>query len=193
MFSLLAVTCLVAVTSAAPYGAAIGAVTTYDTVSVPRYNFNYAVNDPVTGDNKQQSETREGGYVKGSYSLAEPDGTIRVVDYTADPVSGFNAVVRRIGHAAHPQVIRPVVAQVAAPVVAQVATPVVAEVAHAAPIATAVSNIGYDNIGYNVGYSNLGYDNWGGHGYNHGYSGYDLGYSGHLGGWNLGGHGHYRR
>ncbi|XP_045485830.1 cuticle protein 7-like [Pieris rapae] len=197
MFSFIAVSCLIVAATAAPYGAAIGAISTIDSVSVPRYNFNYAVNDPVTGDNKQQSETREGGYVKGSYSLAEPDGTIRIVDYTADPVSGFNAVVRRVGHASHPQVIRPVVTQVATPVVEQIATPVVSQIAHA-PIATpavATSQIGYENVGY----SNLGYDNYlgGNLGYNAGYSGYDLGYSGH-GSWNLGhgssfGHGYYRR
>lgn len=31
----------------------------------------------------------------GSYSLVEPDGTLRTVFYTADPVNGFNAVVQR--------------------------------------------------------------------------------------------------
>lgn len=41
--------------------------------------------------------------MKGSYSLSEPDGTIRVVDYSADPASGFNAVVKRLGPAVHPQ------------------------------------------------------------------------------------------
>ncbi|EAL42197.2 AGAP012750-PA [Anopheles gambiae str. PEST] len=30
-----------------------------------------------------------------SYSLVEPDGTLRTVFYTADPVNGFNAVVQR--------------------------------------------------------------------------------------------------
>lgn len=37
--------------------------------------------------------------------MAEPDGTIRVVKYTADPHNGFNAVVSRVGHAAHPQIL----------------------------------------------------------------------------------------
>lgn len=31
----------------------------------------------------------------GSYSLVEPDGTRRIVEYTADPVQGFNAVVHK--------------------------------------------------------------------------------------------------
>lgn len=38
----------------------------------------------------------------GGYSLYEPDGTKRVVEYTADKIHGFNAVVKKIGHAHHP-------------------------------------------------------------------------------------------
>lgn len=40
--------------------------------------------------------------VKGMYSLVEPDGTVRVVEYWADDHHGFNAVVKKIGHAVHP-------------------------------------------------------------------------------------------
>lgn len=40
-------------------------------------------------------ETRTGDLVQGQYSLDDPDGTRRTVDYTADAVSGFNAVVRK--------------------------------------------------------------------------------------------------
>ncbi|XP_045511653.1 cuticle protein 7-like [Colias croceus] len=183
MFSFIAFSCLVVVATAAPYHGDVG-YSTYD--AVPRYHFNYAVNDPVTGDNKHQSETRDGGYVRGSYSLAEPDGTVRVVDYTADPVSGFNAIVRRIGQAVHPQVARPVVQ----PVVTQYAPISHAPISHApishAPISHATSfatsNSGYDN------YNNVGYDqyNWAS-----GLSHDGLGYNGHIdGSWNLGGHGH---
>lgn len=39
----------------------------------------------------------------GQYSLVEPDGSIRTVDYTADPVHGFNAVVSKVGPSVHPQ------------------------------------------------------------------------------------------
>jgi hypothetical protein len=53
------------------------------------------VNDPHTGDNKEHHETRNGDVVQGSYSLVEPDGTVRTVLYAADPVNGFNAVVQR--------------------------------------------------------------------------------------------------
>ena len=70
--------------------------------AVPKYAYDYGVNDPHTGDVKSQQEVRDGDVVKGSYSLNEPDGTVRVVDYTADPHNGFNAVVKKIGHAVHP-------------------------------------------------------------------------------------------
>lgn len=69
---------------------------------VPGYSYNYAVRDPHSHDNKAQWETRYGDVVKGSYSLVEPDGALRVVDYTADALSGFNAVVKKIGPSRHP-------------------------------------------------------------------------------------------
>nr|XP_026489321.1 larval cuticle protein A3A-like [Vanessa tameamea] len=58
-------------------------------------SFSYDVADPNTGDYKSQVETRVGGFVKGQYSLVDPDGTKRTVDYTADDVNGFNAAVRK--------------------------------------------------------------------------------------------------
>lgn len=61
----------------------------------PQYSFGYSVQDFTTGDNKVAKEVREGGIVKGSYSLAEPDGTKRTVNYYADPIHGFNAVVHK--------------------------------------------------------------------------------------------------
>lgn len=69
---------------------------------IPRYAYNYAVNDPHTGDNKAQWEARDGDQVKGSYSLVEPDGSLRVVDYSANDLQGFNAVVKKIGPSLHP-------------------------------------------------------------------------------------------
>lgn len=61
------------------------------------YHFQYAVHDPVTGDVKSQDEASDGrGNVKGSYSLVEPDGSTRVVEYMADDVHGFTAQVKRI-------------------------------------------------------------------------------------------------
>lgn len=83
---------------------------------------NVCLKDALTGDSKSQHETRDGDVVHGSYSLIDSDGTKRTVDYTADPVNGFNAVVHR----------EPLVKAVAAaPVVAKVAAPL----AYAAPIA----------------------------------------------------------
>lgn len=64
-----------------------GLTKSVDYYTVPKYEYKYAVGDPKTGDQKEQSEERLGDVVKGEYSLAEPDGTIRVVKYTADKVT----------------------------------------------------------------------------------------------------------
>lgn len=61
----------------------------------PQYSFLYEVQDPLTGDSHGQYETREGDVVKGAYALMDSDGTRRLVEYTADPVNGFNAVVSK--------------------------------------------------------------------------------------------------
>lgn len=61
----------------------------------PQYTYGYNVRDSVTGDFKSQVESRDGGVVRGSYSLIEADGSRRIVDYIADPVNGFNAIVRK--------------------------------------------------------------------------------------------------
>ncbi|CAH1996486.1 unnamed protein product [Acanthoscelides obtectus] len=71
-------------------------------VAYPKYHFQYGVKDGHTGDIKEQSEHRDGDVVKGEYSLVEPDGTIRKVQYEDDGHSGFNAIVTRTGHAVHP-------------------------------------------------------------------------------------------
>lgn len=42
--------------------------------------------------------------MKGQYWLYEPDGTKRIVDYIADKHHGFNAIVKKEGHAHHPHV-----------------------------------------------------------------------------------------
>ncbi len=94
----------------------------------PQYHFSYDIQDGLTGDSKSQQETRNGDVVSGSYSLVDPDGHKRTVEYTADPHNGFNAVVHREPLGA--KIVAPVVAKVAtpvhyaAPVVAKVATPV---------------------------------------------------------------------
>ncbi|XP_038210550.1 cuticle protein 21-like [Zerene cesonia] len=61
----------------------------------PNYLFAYSVVDSHTRDNKQHQERRDGDVVRGEYSLLEADGTVRRVEYTADPLKGFNAIVSR--------------------------------------------------------------------------------------------------
>lgn len=60
------------------------------------YQFGYEVNDQSTGDVKTHQESKKNGVVTGRYELVDPDGYKRIVEYTADAVHGFNAVVRRI-------------------------------------------------------------------------------------------------
>lgn len=86
------------------------------------YEFNYSVHDTQSGDIKQQHEQRAGEALQGSYSLVQPDGVHRIVDYTADEVHGFNAVVRYEGQATE------------APTKIAYAAPV-AKLAYAAPVA----------------------------------------------------------
>ncbi|XP_054743810.1 cuticle protein 8 [Anastrepha obliqua] len=63
--------------------------------SPPQYEFHYSVHDSHTGDVKDQFEHRHGDYVTGRYSLIEPDGQRRVVEYNSDPLLGFTAQVHR--------------------------------------------------------------------------------------------------
>ncbi|KAI5645765.1 insect cuticle protein domain-containing protein [Phthorimaea operculella] len=57
------------------------------------YKYWYEVQDPTTGDSKRLHEVRQGDAVSGSYSVLDPDGTRRTVHYTADPYTGFKAVL----------------------------------------------------------------------------------------------------
>lgn len=72
------------------------------------YRFKYFVNSPQTADFKTQHEERIGDIVRGSYSLVEPDGRRRTVEYTADPQHGFNAIVKHEpAEATHPHPYSP--------------------------------------------------------------------------------------
>ncbi|XP_070063499.1 larval cuticle protein A2B isoform X2 [Drosophila virilis] len=92
----------------------------------PQYRFSYGVDDKLTGDSKGQVEERDGDVVRGEYSLVDADGYKRTVQYTADPVHGFNAVVNR----------EPLVKTVAAAPVAHYAAPAVAHYAAPAVVKT---------------------------------------------------------
>ncbi|XP_049834299.1 cuticle protein 7-like [Schistocerca gregaria] len=92
-------------------GALAAAVADADYDPNPQYSFSYSVSDALTGDAKQQQESRSGDAVQGSYSVVEPDGAVRTVQYSAAPGAGFNAVVSRSGGAPPP----PAPARVAAP------------------------------------------------------------------------------
>lgn len=70
-------------------------VTDYPPITNTEYNYSYDVINPSTGDAKSLYEVREGGIVRGSYSLIDPDGTRRTVKYVAGPETGFNAVVHQ--------------------------------------------------------------------------------------------------
>ncbi|KAM7363872.1 larval cuticle protein A3A-like [Cochliomyia hominivorax] len=61
-----------------------------------QYKFAYTINDEQTGDSHSHQEERDGDVVRGEYSLIDADGFRRVVQYTVDAHSGFNAVVNRI-------------------------------------------------------------------------------------------------
>jgi hypothetical protein len=67
----------------------VGPVVVGDHSGSPNFHYNYGVSDPVTGDQKSHTETREGDVVRGKYSFVDSDGSIRTVTYTADALHGF--------------------------------------------------------------------------------------------------------
>ncbi|XP_049871784.1 cuticle protein 8-like [Pectinophora gossypiella] len=101
-----------------------------------QYEYEYSINDPQTGDVKSSKENRNGDDVHGYYSLVQPDGVQRIVEYTSSKEHGFNAVVRYEGQA---KVVAPAPVALAAPVAKVAYAPApVAKVAYAqAPVAYA--------------------------------------------------------
>ncbi|CAH2107139.1 unnamed protein product [Euphydryas editha] len=61
----------------------------------PNYSFGYGVSDTQTGDMKTVWEDKQGDTVKGHYSVIEPDGSMRTVEYSAGPNIGFTATVNK--------------------------------------------------------------------------------------------------
>jgi len=91
-----------AVAYAAPgIGGGLGGYGAVDYYAVPRYQYSYGVNDAITGDVKSAHEARDGDVTKGSYSVLQPDGILRTVNYVADPIHGFQAQVLNKGVAKH--------------------------------------------------------------------------------------------
>ncbi|VVD04252.1 unnamed protein product [Leptidea sinapis] len=113
---------LVAAASALPV-VPVGKLAYAEPEAPAHYEFQYQVQDQHSGDVKQQHEARAGDAVHGSYSLVQPDGVHRIVDYTADAVHGFNANVRYEG--------------------TPVQAPQPAKLAYAAPVAYAHAPISY--------------------------------------------------
>ncbi|KAG5680962.1 hypothetical protein PVAND_010437 [Polypedilum vanderplanki] len=102
---------LIAAKTVLPVAAPV--IKTVDADAYPQYQFGYAVNDGLTGDNKAHTEFRDGDIVKGEYSLVQPDGVLRKVNYYADPINGFNAVVQKSA----PVIAAPVAIEPAAKIV----------------------------------------------------------------------------
>ena len=100
----------------------------------PQYSYAYDVHDGLTGDAKSHTESRQGDVVQGSYSLVEPDGSRRTVEYTADPVNGFNAVVHKDAAAVAVKAVAAAPVAYSAPAYTKtIAAAPVAYAAHAAP------------------------------------------------------------
>jgi Insect cuticle protein len=67
----------------------------FNSQSNPSYQFGFDVKDDEFTNYQNRKETRDGGVIKGSYSVVDSDGFIRTVTYTADPKEGFKAEVVR--------------------------------------------------------------------------------------------------
>merc|ERR1712106_743368 len=97
LFKALLLSALAVTAKAAPTEVVAGRVVTHAVAAQAeapaQYNFGYSITDSVTGDSKSRQESRDGDVVRGSYRVADPDGRIRTVTYTADAVHGFQAHV----------------------------------------------------------------------------------------------------
>ncbi|CAD7004609.1 unnamed protein product [Ceratitis capitata] len=75
----------------------VGGGARIDFIAKPAYEFAYGVEDAQARLLQNRQETRDGDAVRGSYSVVDPDGNLRVVKYTADHVNGFQAEVTTNG------------------------------------------------------------------------------------------------
>ncbi|XP_042866895.1 pro-resilin-like [Penaeus japonicus] len=67
-----------------------------------KYDFNYAVNDPPSGNDFGHQEARDGDNTQGSYYVQLPDGRLQRVTYTVNGDSGYVADVTYEGEAQYP-------------------------------------------------------------------------------------------
>ncbi|XP_027239300.1 cuticle protein [Penaeus vannamei] len=74
---------------------------TYKQEGMP-YNFAYAVKDDYAGSDFGAQENSDGNTVRGSYTVALPDGRKQTVNYEADHHKGFVAEVNYYGEAQYP-------------------------------------------------------------------------------------------
>lgn len=73
----------------------------YDYVGHPSYKFEYGVEDPKSHVSQKRQEHRDGDDVHGEYTVAQPDGKIRMVKYSSDKHNGFTAEVYIDGKPLH--------------------------------------------------------------------------------------------
>ncbi|XP_037791900.1 pro-resilin-like [Penaeus monodon] len=72
-----------------------------------KYDFNYAVNDPPSGNDFGHQEARDGPNTQGSYYVLLPDSRLQRVTYTVNGDSGYVADVTYEGDAQYPSTPRP--------------------------------------------------------------------------------------
>ena len=126
------------------------AVVAEEVPGVAQYSFGYSIADTETGDSKTRQETRNGDVTSGSYSVADPDGRIRTVTYTADADHGFQAQVTYDGEAGPPAI--PIGASTTAEIVSNASPTVIstgrdtAIVANSQPVVVAQRQSLFDNV-----------------------------------------------
>ena len=92
-----------AVPSPAQYGGNGNNGGSYGNNPPANYDFNWAVNDPPSGNDYGQHESRNGDNTQGSYFVQLPDGRLQRVEYTISGDSGFVAQVTYEGEAQFPK------------------------------------------------------------------------------------------
>merc|ERR1719427_1693663 len=103
MYKVLAVTALVAVTTAAPAGPPAYGPAPVEKLPPQPFAYEYGVADDYSKANFKKAETQDAyGNVAGSFTIALPDGRIQTTTYTADHENGFIAEVTYEGTPVYP-------------------------------------------------------------------------------------------